>query len=185
MLQGFLGVTLVDTFEVEGGTRPPVDGSDIDTVPTIGGGAQLKLGGERIDWGVEGLIGLSWRANAVAFSSGGGGGTVAVDVNVLLVELYGGPFVSTFLGDNWRAYAGVGPLVQFADYDQQGASIDGSGSGFGVGGYARGGIEYRWTNTTLFGLGVRTFDSTIDLSGGLGDLDLTGTQVYLTMTQGF
>jgi len=185
VLQGYLGVTLLDEFKRSGGSGPDVDGSDIDTLPLIGGGAQLKLGGERVDWGVEGMLAFNWRANAVAFTSAGGGGTVAVDVNLLVLELYGGPFASMFLGNDWRAYVSAGPLVQFAHYDQDGAAINDSGSGFGVGTYARTGFEYRWSNDTMVGLGARWFDSRIDLDSGLGNIDLSGGQVYLTLTRGF
>lgn len=185
VLQGYFGATLIDEFQVASGSSPAVDASDVSSLPVIGGGAQLKLGGDRIDWGVEGLLAFNWRANAVAFAAGGGGAAVAVDVNLLLFELYGGPFASMFLGKDWRLYGAVGPTMQWASYDQEGGSIDDSGTGFGVGGYGRAGLEYRWTDSTMVGLGARYFDSTIDLSDGLGDLELAGTQVFITITQGF
>jgi hypothetical protein len=183
VLQGFIGVTLIDELDRSGGSGPDVDASGIDTMPLIGGGAQLKLGGERVDLGVEAMLALNWRANAAAFTTGGG--AVAVDVNLLVVEVYGGPFASMFLGDTWRAYVAAGPLVQFGRYDQDGGGIDDSGSGFGVGGYARTGLEYRWSNDTMVGIGARWFESEINLDSGLGDIDLSGGQVYLSLTRGF
>ena len=67
-------------------------------LPVLGGGAQWKLAGERLDLGLEALLSFSSRSNLQAFSSSGGTTTVAFDVDLLLVELYGGPFVSKFIG---------------------------------------------------------------------------------------
>ncbi len=189
ILQGYLGATVLDTLETSGGSVPPIDGSDESSsqFPTIGGGAQWKLAGERVDFGFEGMLGFSGRLDGGAFVVGGGGATVAVNVDMLLFELYGGPFINVFLGERLRAYLAAGPVMQWASYDQKAANPaqSGSGSGFGTGVYARTGLELAVSPGTLVGLGVRWIDTRIDLDSGLGDLDTEGYQFLLTVTRGF
>jgi hypothetical protein len=185
-MQGFFGASFYDKVEREGGGTPPVDGDagDLDQMPLFGGGAQWKLGGERMDYGLEGFFSFEGRANATAFAVGGGGAAIAVDVDLMIFDFYGGPFVSTFLGDKLRAYVGAGPLIQFANYYQDLSSSHDSGSGFGVGGYIRTGLELVLPSRTMVGLGALWSDSTIDLSGGLGDLKVEGYQLVLTVSRG-
>lgn len=188
VLQGFVGVTFYDEFEQSGGSNIEVDGGSdsASQLPLLGGGAQWKLGGERVDFGIEAMMSFAWRSNATAFVAGGGGAAVAVDVDTLLFDIYGGPFVSMFLGEKTRVWASAGPLVEWADYDQETElGQTASGSGFGVGLYARGGIEFAIGSGTMVGVGARWSDSTIDLDGGLGDLELQGFQAFLTVTKGF
>lgn len=188
LAQGYLGVYFLDSAQLSGGTLPPIDGAEdsLATLPSIGGGMQYKLGGARASWGLEAMVDFAGRADALAFYSGGSGALVAVDVDLASIGLGGGPFVSVFLGDRLRAYAAAGALMHWAWYDQSGASAadTGDGDGFGTGYYTRAGIELLLPdNATLLGIGGRWSDSTIDLSGSLGHLDLTGTQVLLTVTR--
>jgi hypothetical protein len=188
VLQGFLGAYVLDEVGRSGGNQVPVDGSDeeLAQLPAIGGGGQWKLAGERLDLGFEGMFSVGWRANAEAFAVGGGGAVVAVDADLLLLDIYGGPFVSLFLGERWRVYAAAGPMMTWADYDQTGAggTYDDSGSGFGTGWYARTGLELVVQPGLMIGAGVRWSDSTIDLGSGLGDLDVEGLQWALTVSTG-
>jgi hypothetical protein len=186
LMQGFFGVSFYDDVSREGGNFGDVDGDagDLDQLPLIGGGAQVKLGGDKLDYGFEMFFSFEGRANTTAFATGAGGIVIAGDVSLLIFDLYGGAFVSRFVGDNLRLYAGAGPLLQWADWDQDFGSIDASGSGFGVGGYVRTGFEFFLSSRTLVGLGVRWSDSTIDLDGGLGNLDIEGFQAVLTVSRG-
>jgi hypothetical protein len=187
VMQGFFGVTEFDDFAVDGGSFGQIDGGGEDAaeLPLLGGGAQTKLGGDKIDFGLEGIFSMGWRSNATAFAIGGGGAAIAVDVDTFLLELYGGPFANMFLGEVGRVYASVGPLVEWADYDQEIGGAHDSGSGFGFGFYARTGIEFAIGRRTMLGVGTRWSDSTIDLDGGLGDLEMQGFQFLVTVTQGF
>ena len=184
-LHGFIGVSFLEEVSRSGGGAPPVDGTadDLDKWPLIGGGGQWTLGGDRVGWGLEGLLSFGGRANAAAFAFGGGGGAIAVNVDLLIFDIYGGPFVTTFFGDGIRAYAGAGPLVQWSNWDQSDGLMRQSGSGFGTGFYARTGIEFPIRSRTLLGFGVRWTDSRVDLDGGLGDLDLQGLEVFLSVTE--
>ena len=189
VLQGFFGASLYETVERSGGSSPDVDGSgeEASQLPLIGGGAQMKLGGERVDLGLEGMFALSGRADAVAFAAGGGGAVVAVEVDMILFEIYGGPFVSCFLDDDARVYAGAGGLMQWADWEQEGDTIgiDGDGEGFGTGLYARAGIEFRLGESSMIGFGGRWAESSVDLDGSLGTLELDGFQFLVTVSEGF
>ena len=185
LMHGFLGVSSYSKVEAGGGE---VDGDegDLDQLPLIGGGAQWKLGGERLDIGVEGLMTFSGAANASAVAVGGGSAVVAVDVDLMIFELYGGPFVSVFLGEKLRAYVGGGPILQWVNYDQdsEDSFFNEDGSGFGSGWYVRTGLEFALASHTLIGFGVRWSESSVDLGGNLDDLEIEGLQGLFTVSQG-
>ena len=185
--QGFLGVGALDSLSLDqNGDVVDIDSDEFDSYPVLGGGGQWKFWGERADIGLELLFSASWRANAEAVSTLGGGGTVAVDVDTLLVDVFGGPFLSVFLGRSVRAYAAVGPMLQFLDYAQEDdLGNEADGSGFGVGAYARAGLEVHLQDKTWLGLGVRRTSSTVDLDDDLGEFDVDATQFVLTVTSGF
>lgn len=183
LLQGYFGAVLYEG-ERSGGSRPSV-GMDYDEMqlPTLGGGGQWKLAGEHVDFGLEGMLAFNWRAGASAYVVGGGGATVAVDVDLFVFDLYGGPFASVFLGDRVRAYASAGPLMQWAQYEESSLTGDGSSSGFGLGVYARAGLEFAVSPNSLVGFGVRWSDAEVDLGGDSGDLDVSGIQLAVTFSQ--
>jgi len=188
LAQGYFGVYFVDSAQIAGGSFPPIDPSDeaLATMPTIGGGTQYKLGGKHVSWGLEAMIDFAGRADALAFYSGSGGALVAVDVDLASIGLGGGPFASVFLNDRLRAYAAGGALMQWTWYDQEGTTpVDtGEGDGFGTGWYTRAGIELLLPDmATLLGIGGRWSETTVDLSGGFGKIDLSGTQVLVTVTR--
>jgi len=186
LAQGFLGVSYFQdvSIDLDGPGRIDGDEGDLDELPVIGGGGQWKLGGDRIDFGIEGLLSFSGRADAAAFVVGGGGAAVAVNVDLLIFELYGGPFASMFLGEKARVYGAAGPLLQWANYNQSGNGFGEDGSGFGAGYYARTGIEFVLPSRTLIGFGARWSDSSVDLGGNLGDLEIDGLQVLFTVSRG-
>jgi hypothetical protein len=186
VMQGFIGANFLTDLERNGGNSANVEGSDSETtVPVIGGGGMWKLAGENIDFGLEGMLSIGWRANAAAFATGSSGAVVAVDVDLVILDLFGGPFVSKFLGDNVRVYASVGPLLEWASYDQQSTLSNASGTGFGAGGYARAGIEFALPSRTMIGLGARWSQTSVSLSDNLGNLHLDGVQALFTVSEGF
>lgn len=157
------------------------------SVPAIGGGAQFKLGGDRVDLGLEFLIAFSGRGNVAAFASGGGGTVVAVDIDLLIWDLYGGPFLSLWVTENVRIYGAAGPLVQFADYDQSAGdeAYEEDGSGFGTGWYGRVGIDFFTTWHTTIGIAARFFDTNIELDNSFAELDALGAEYAFTVTTGW
>jgi hypothetical protein len=183
-LTGFIGAQFL-TLEADGGAIATID--DDISFPTIGGGGQWKVAGDNLDFGLEGLLQFSWRGDTAAVAIGGGGAAVAVDVDLLLFDLYGGPFISTFIDNRVRLYAGAGPVLRWGGYDQEGSTAltSGDGDGFGVGYYARAGIEFAVSRGTMLGICARWTDVEIDLSGRLGDLTIDGIDALVTITQGF
>ncbi|MFT7671441.1 MAG: opacity protein-like surface antigen, partial [Planctomycetota bacterium] len=109
--------------------------------------------------------------------------------DMFMLDLSGGPFASINLGEKLRAYGAIGPLMQFVNYEHESKDsdvfINESSTGFGLGWYSRLGIELAVSNALMVGLGARWVDSRVDLSDGLGDLDVKGSQVFLTFTTGF
>jgi hypothetical protein len=186
LMQGFFGWTDYSKVSVNDGIGDHVDGDngDVDSMPFIGGGAQYKMGGDRISLGLEGMFSFGGRANAAAVAVGGGGAVVAVDVDLFVFDMYGGPFISIPLGDKMRVYGAVGPLLQWGDYDQHGNNLHANGSGFGTGWYARTGFEFEVGSRTYLGFGARWSDSSIDLSGTPHDLDLEGLEYMITVSTG-
>jgi opacity protein-like surface antigen len=184
--QGMIGASFLTSADRSGGSNPPsgVQGDDLEQMPMIGGAFQYAMWGDRVDAGLEvgGTLGFQTGGGFVA--AGGSGLIVAVDIDMFLFDLFGGPFVSLPLGEKARLYGGVGPLMQFADWDQSGEGVDQSGSGFGTGLYARAGLEVELTPYMLIGIGARWTDSRVSLDSGLGDLDVQGTQVMVTFTAG-
>ncbi len=185
VMQGYFGVVTYDNFRRTGGAGPDLATDGDESFPTIGGGWMWKLAGERVDFGLEGMLSFSGRSNVVAFSSDSSGATLLLDFDLSIFELYGGPFVNYFIDDNWRAYAAAGPLLQWADYDQSDTTVDDNSTGYGTGVYVRAGFERRIYTGSLLGLGVRWTNSTIDLGNDLGDLQLDSTQFMFTVTDGF
>jgi opacity protein-like surface antigen len=185
LMHGFFGASSYSKVEAGGGDIDGDEG-DLDQLPLIGGGAQWKLGGKRFDIGFEGLISSSGAANAAAVAVGGGSAAIAVDVDLMIFELYGGPFASVFLGEKLRAYVSGGPMMQWANYDQDSADslFDDDGSGFGTGWYVRTGLEFALASHTLIGFGVRWSESSVDLGGSLDDLEIEGLQGLFTVSQG-
>jgi hypothetical protein len=182
---GYLAVTeYSDITLTQAGTAGNQAIDDDLSVPTIGGGFQFKLGGDAIDLGLEVLLALSGRGNVGAFVAGGGGAVVVIDLDLLLCDIYGGPFASLWVTERVRVYGAAGPLVQFAGYDQSGADelYDDDGSGFGTGWYGRVGVEYFTSWGTSIGVGVRYSDSSIELEDHLGDLDAYGMEYAFTVT---
>lgn len=184
--QGYLGINSFTEFERTGGRGLNVtgDGGSVDQYPVIGGGFQWKMGGSNVDLGLEALLALGGRANGGAFVIGGGGAAVAVSLDLFVVDVFGGPFLSVPLGERARVYGAVGPLIQFASYHQSPTFLTNgsSGTGFGFGGYARAGVEFELSSGSLIGIGVRWYDTEVDLSGGLGDLALQGVETALTFS---
>ncbi len=186
LLQGYLAINSIQDLSRSGGGFGDIEGGSgsINQYPVIGGGGQFKLGGKRLDLGLEAMMSLGGRANGGAFVVGGGGAAVAVSLDLLIVDFYGGPFVSVPLGERARVYGAAGPVVQFANYHQSAAAgVDaGSGSGFGVGGYARTGVELEISPGSFIGVGARWYDTSVNLSSNFGDLDVEGIEAMLTFS---
>ncbi|MCB9913999.1 MAG: hypothetical protein H6828_02480 [Planctomycetes bacterium] len=186
-VQGLVGASFHAQADRSGGPVPPADPQpeEFEQMPTLGGVFQTALWDGTLDAGLEVGGTLSFRSgDGYVFASGSGGGVVAVDIDLSLLDVFGGPFVSLPLGDEVRAYAAAGPLLQFVSWQQSGPGVEQNGSGFGTGLYARSGLELEVHDNLLVGLCVRWYGSHSTLSDSLGHLDLSGTQVLVSFTAG-
>ncbi len=189
LLQGFGGASYLSDFTVSAnGSTVELDDDEYEVLPVLGGGAQLKLAGQALDFGLEGFLSFSGRTDLEAFASGGGGAVAVFDVSLLVVDVYGGPFLSCFLSDRLRVYGSAGPLLEWAGYEQSDDTEDEDGdddtSGFGGGFYARTGIEFLLPSGKLVGFGARWSDSSIELGDDFGDLDLQGLELFVSYSYG-
>jgi opacity protein-like surface antigen len=184
LAQGMIGTSVYDDIERSGGDSPPTEDQtdSLEQAFTLGGVFQHAIWGDKVDAGLEVGGTLGFRTGGGFVYAGGGGLVVAVDIDMYIFELFGGPFVSMPLGDKLRVYGGAGPLLQFSSWGQTGDGVDESGTGFGSGLYARTGLEFLLSRNMLLGFGVRWSDSRTSLGGGLGDVDLQSTQGLVTIT---
>lgn len=187
LAQGFIGVGYPDdlTFDTSGGSVE-IEEDELENLPVIGGGIQLKLAGEYVDFGVEGLLSFAFRSDVVAFAAGGSGGFVAVDVDVYVFDFFGGPFLSKAIGERTRIYAAAGPIMRYLEYSEDEDETDTEAddeTGFGAGVYARGGIEFLLPSGTLVGFGTRWSSAEVDLGDDFGDADLEDFQALITVSR--
>lgn len=188
---GIIGITEVTALGVDLNNNIGETVEDADTsMPLIAAQLQVPIRPGRLEFGYEGGFSLGWDSEHEAYFIDTGTVLVATDNKVRLFDLSGGLYLAASLGQRWRVYGGVGPVFQFGkvdlDYDQpiNGRSSN-SGSGVGLGYYARTGIDLRTGPGSAIGLVVRWVDSSVDLGGSLGDLDIEALQIGLAVTTGF
>ncbi len=161
----------------------------LGTVPYVGAAWQVPLNDAavRVGWEAGGMFG--WRTDSRTEDQGNGL-ILVVDDEFLVLEGFAGLLVSAQAGELVRLYAAAGPSVNYAQVDtelldatMQPREVD--GSGWGLGWYARTGVEVQATPDLAVGVGARFVDSTIDLGRDLGDLDYDALQILLTFTATF
>jgi len=175
----------------QGSVDPPgieLDSSDL-SLPILGGVFQQALRGDRLQFGVEGGFTFGFkgdRATVILPNSV----VIVADNDVLLADLFGGLYINRYIGRNLRLYGGVGPLLQYGridlEYIDQFNELQGiKESGWGVGLYARAGLEVNLAPGTYVGVGVRWIDSHVNMSGPLDDLDYEAVQYMLTVSKSY
>ncbi|MEW6747757.1 MAG: hypothetical protein AB1486_33940 [Planctomycetota bacterium] len=198
-VQVLLGAAFLGDDDLEFESRSSTDPSlkaetDLSTMPLIGAFGQLPFAGSQTQVGMEaGLLFSWWRDSARVVAAGGGTAFVELDTSLVLFDFSAGAYVSSVLWDKLRVYAGAGPLLMFGyldSEDEQGdaagsVSVDETDSTFGVGGYARTGIELRLPDRSFIGLGMRWLRTELDFSSDLEEVDIDGLQFGLTYTKGF
>ncbi len=167
---------------------------DVSLLPQLGGAWSTLPVGERLQFGLECSFLLGFRFDQVNYAAAGGSGLyINLSASMWMFDLAGGGYASLFLGEgqNVRIYAGGGPLMTYADYrtdsDYSDASPSESSqeSAFGLGLYARTGVEFRVREKGMLGLGARGTWSTIDFSEIGGSTDLAGIAAFVSYTAGF
>ena len=188
VVQGAIGASFVDDLKFsQASSEDPgaVATADLSTTPLFAVFFQRPFVGETVQFGFEGGILFSWwRDSTTVRAVGNGAVLVKVDTSLFFTDLSMGPYVSTMLGRKVRLYGGVGPLLLFGDVDVESDEGDTRESTFGVGGYARGGVEFAIGGDGFVGLGVRGIVSDLEFDD-LPDVSLNGVQVMATFTQRF
>lgn len=161
----------------------------------FGADAQKPIGGGTFKYGFEtGMIfSLDSDVRMFSASSGSEGGSAAVSVDVysLLIDYFAGGFLS-FEPANWlRLYVGAGPLIVWAKWESEpkpstAREINSqSESGFGVGVYARTGLDLFVTEKIGLAIGARVNETTLSLKYEPGGIDVEGWQYYFAMAVRF
>lgn len=183
--QGFLGLSWFGEIERQDSSSGRVDGSseDLALLPLGGGGIQRVLAGGQVGYGYEIMLSGSGRNGERLSRATPAGGSAQVNVDLLLLDMHVGPLLSAQLGGGWRLYGSLGPVLQFAQWDETEGGIERNTKGFGLGAYARIGLDYARTESEWIGLSLGWLDTEVDLGAGLGDFEASGVQLVLTLSQ--
>ncbi len=190
IVQALLGAVQYENLKI----NIPGENAEIDLslIPQIGAGWGTIPKGDRFQYGLECSFLLGFMVDDIRFtSSSPGGTTIRVSSDMWMFDLAGGGYASLFLDKNnkVRVYAAAGPLMTYASYhsDSNDATIpelNTSESVFGLGLYARTGVEFRIYGSGMLGLGVRGSWASVDLSDVGGSTDLTGLAAFISFTAG-
>jgi len=164
-----------------------IEGNDFD-IKIFGVDAQGPFGGGPLKYGIETGAVFSIDSDVRHFraSSGSSGGTaaVAVDVDAFMMDYFFGGYIGLELSKWLRLYVGSGPLLIWGiwetepkDSDSQELSSD-SEIEFGVGLYARAGIDIFLSEQFGLNMGVRINKTTMRFEDEGGDVDIEGLQYY-------
>lgn len=167
---------------------------DVSLLPQLGGAWTTLPKDERFQYGLECSFLLGFRLDNVNHVYlGGNGAYISLSTSMWTFDLAGGVYASLFVdkGQKFRIYAGGGPNMIFASYRTERSYDDGtpdnsgSESAFGLGLYARAGVEFRLQEKGMLGLGVRGNWAELDFTEVGGSSDVVGTAVYVSYTAGF
>jgi len=166
---------------------PDLEGGDYD-FNIFGADVQKALGGGLFKYGIEtgALFSMDSDVRRFSASSGSDGGkvSVAVDVNSFMLDYFFGGYLG-FEPVKWlRLNAGAGPLIIWGSRETEPeASIPEEisanyESGFGVGLYARAGIDIFFTEKFGINAGARINETTLSFEDTAGKVDIEGLQYY-------
>ena len=199
-VQAFIGAAEFDedpmTFSKASGDDPDAyTTNDLSSMPFLGVGGQYAFSEGNSHFGLDGTILVGWRSRDSSVSAGNGQAELKLDTNLWLVDLAMGVYAQTIFGQRWRLYVAAGPLMLFGEYSEDSEEEDleatpteerkssSSDSGFGFGGYARAGLEYRLANNAFMGLCVRGVTTNLEFDNALDDSGLSGVQGFISYSQ--
>ncbi len=167
---------------------------DISALPQFGGAWGTLPKGDRFQYGLECSFLMGIRFDSVNYLYAGGGGLyVSLSTSMWMFDIAGGPYANLFLdkGRKVRLYAGAGPLMTYADYRSESDFDDpakpnesNNESVFGLGVYARAGVEFRVHRYGMLGLGARGTWSNVDFTEVGGSSELVGLAAFVSYTAG-
>jgi len=190
IVQALIGAVQYENLKID------VDGGeaevDLSIIPQLGAGWGTRPKGERLQYGLECSFLLGFMADDISFTSAGSGNYVKISADMWMFDLAGGPYASLFIDKNnkVRIYAAGGPLLTYASYRSEReeatipGNVDSNESAFGLGLYARTGVEFRIYDKGMLGLGVRGSWASVDLSEVGGKSELTGIAAFVSFTAG-
>lgn len=171
-----------------------VSQSEFTWVPLLGISARLPLVQKNFDAGLDGGALFGWRSARISAYGQNEAIYVRIRNSLWLIDLFFGPYISIQIKDHTRLYAGAGPLLLSGHYERKtkehhlnapgDISSGSSSSAFGVGLYARGGIEFRLPDDSWMGIGVRGFSAELDFDNVSGTTDVDGIQLIITYSPG-
>jgi len=168
--------------------------ADLSQLPQLGGAWYTLPIGDRLQCGLETTFLLGFQVDKLNYLYVGGGGLrVSVSTSIWMFDLAGGVYANAYLdpGRKVRLYAGAGPLIMYASYRAEHDYSDGTDeetenkAAFGLGGYARTGIEFRIHERGMLGLGARGSWTRLDFTDVGGQSEMTGIAGFITYTAGF
>lgn len=171
--------------------------NDLSTLPYLGVAGQFPLSGTGTHVGIDASLLVGWRSDDTSVSAGNGQARIEIDSDLWLVDLAIGLYAQTILGNRWRLYGAVGPMMLFGEYSDDTTEEDltvsnpterrdsQSKSAFGVGGYAKLGLEYQLSGDALIGLAVRGIATNLEFDRAIDDGRLTGIQGFVTFTRAY
>lgn len=173
-----------------GSTRDTVD---LHQIPYLGLALQIPLAGRFTEAGLEISALGGWRSRPATVFVGENRSAVRVDADFWLLDIAAGFFVRQPIGTRWVGYLAAGPTMDFASYRHDATTVDNPvepavpsthDSAFGLGGYARAGLEYRLADQGFIGVCVRASASNLSFEQTSAS-GLYGVQGFLTFTRRF
>lgn len=166
--------------------------ADLSAIPQVGGAWATLPRGKRLQYGLETSFLLGMRFKSLDYLQIGSGLNAQVSISLWTFDLAGGGYASLFLDKNRkvRIYGAAGPMMMFAAYDEDkdlsdSTSSSRSDSAFGMGLYARAGVEFRIFEYGMLGFGARSIYADVDLSDVGGTTDVVGIAGFITFMAGF
>ena len=174
-------------------------GIEFPTLPTGGIEGEYRYGGERVAWGLNPGGSIAWKSSGTRVSGGftsDTGGVIRVDIDnsLFIGELHLGGYLRGRLTESITAYVAAGPMITYGrieveDDDLPEAEPTGTielessdSSDFGVGYYARAGIDFSLQGEQSIGLGVRYMSTKLDFDNDIGEIDVEGPSFVLSYT---
>lgn len=164
---------------------------DLSLIPQLGGAWGTIPKGDRFQYGLEASFLLGFRFDKINYAYlGGGGAYVSISTSMWMFDLAGGGYANLWLTDSLRIYGAGGPLMMYSnyrsekDYTDTTPNTSSTESVFGIGVYARTGIEFRVHQRGYLGLGARWNWANADFSEVGGDTKLSGIAAFVTYTAG-
>lgn len=179
------------------GDPSTVSANDLSTMPYLGIAGQYALSGGESHFGIDASLFFGWRSDDSSIGVGNGQARVEIDSDLWLADLAIGLYAQTILGSRWRLYGAIGPMILFGEYaddtEEQNLTVtpatvtktSNSESGFGMGGYAKLGMEYRLGGDAFMGVAVRGVATNLEFDQAIEGGDLTGLQGFVTFTRAY